>query len=67
MRCPGSLPIVSLISLLVGLILAFIGIIQLKLFGAQIYVADLVGIGMVREMGAIMAGRTGVKRLVITL
>jgi phospholipid/cholesterol/gamma-HCH transport system permease protein len=59
-----ALPIVSLISLLVGLILAFIGAIQLKLFGAQIYVADLVGIGMVREMGAIMtgiimAGRTG--------
>jgi phospholipid/cholesterol/gamma-HCH transport system permease protein len=51
-----ALPIVSLISLLVGLILAFIGIIQLKLFGAQVYVADLVGIGMVREMGAIMAG-----------
>jgi len=51
-----ALPIVSLISLLVGLILAFVGIIQLKLFGAQIYVADLVGIGMVREMGAIMAG-----------
>ncbi|MDD2320343.1 MAG: ABC transporter permease [Geobacteraceae bacterium] len=59
-----ALPIVSLISLLVGLILAFIGAIQLKLFGAQIYVADLVGIGMVRAMGAIMtgiimAGRTG--------
>ncbi len=59
-----ALPIVSLISLLVGLILAFIGAIQLKLFGAQIYVADLVGIGMVRLMGAIMtgiimAGRTG--------
>ncbi len=51
-----ALPIVSLISILVGLILAFIGIIQLKLFGAQVYVADLVGIGMVREMGAIMAG-----------
>ncbi len=59
-----ALPIVSLISLLVGLILAFIGAIQLKMFGAQIYVADLVGIGMVRAMGAIMtgiimAGRTG--------
>ena len=59
-----ALPIVSLISFLVGLILAFIGAIQLKLFGAQVYVADLVGIGMVREMGAIMtgivmAGRTG--------
>jgi len=59
-----ALPIVSLISLLVGLILAFVGAIQLKLFGAQIYVADMVGIAMVREMGAmmtgiIMAGRTG--------
>jgi len=59
-----ALPIVSLISLLVGLILAFVGAVQLKLFGAQIYVADMVGIAMVREMGAmmtgiIMAGRTG--------
>jgi phospholipid/cholesterol/gamma-HCH transport system permease protein len=59
-----ALPIVSLISLLVGLILAFVGIMQLTLFGVQIYVADLVGIAMVREMGAIMtgivmAGRTG--------
>lgn len=51
-----ALPIVSLISLLVGLILAFVGSIQLKIFGAQIYVADLVGIAMVRAMGAIMAG-----------
>jgi len=59
-----ALPIVSLISLLVGLILGFVGIIQLKMFGAEMYVADLVGIAMVREMGAIMtgiimAGRTG--------
>ncbi len=59
-----ALPIVSLISLLVGLILAFVGAVQLKLFGAQIYIADLVGLGMAREMGAmmtgvIMAGRTG--------
>lgn len=59
-----ALPIVSLISVLVGLILAFIGAIQLALFGAQIYVATLVGIAMVRVMGAvmtgvIMAGRTG--------
>jgi len=59
-----ALPIVSLISLLVGLILAFVGAIQLQLFGAQIYVADLVGIGMTRAMGAIMtgiimSGRTG--------
>ena len=59
-----SLPIVSLISLLVGVILAFVGAIQLAVFGAQIYVADLVGIAMVRVLGAvmagiIMAGRTG--------
>ncbi len=59
-----ALGIVSLISLLVGLILAFVGAIQLQAFGAQIYVADLVGIAMVRVMGAIMtgiimAGRTG--------
>ncbi len=51
-----SLPIVSLISILVGLILAFVGAIQLELFGAQIYVANVVGIGMTRVMGAIMAG-----------
>jgi len=59
-----ALPIVSLISILVGLILAFVGAVQLRMFGAQIYVADLVGIGMTREMGAmmsaiVMAGRTG--------
>jgi phospholipid/cholesterol/gamma-HCH transport system permease protein len=59
-----ALPIVSLICFLVGLILAFIGALQLQLFGAQIYVADLVGIAMVRLMAAIMtgivmAGRTG--------
>lgn len=60
----SALPIVSLISLLVGLILAFVGAVQLELFGAQIYVANLVGIATAREMGAmmtaiIMAGRTG--------
>jgi phospholipid/cholesterol/gamma-HCH transport system permease protein len=59
-----ALPIISLISLLVGLILAFVGAVQLSMFGAQIYVASLVGIGIVRVMGAvmtgvIMAGRTG--------
>ena len=59
-----ALPIVSLISLLVGLILAFVGAVQLMMFGAEIYVASLVGIAMVRVMGAvmagiIMAGRTG--------
>ncbi|MBG3875957.1 ABC transporter permease [Desulfovibrio oxamicus] len=60
----SALPIVSLISLLVGLILAFVGAVQLRVFGAQIYVASLVAIAMVRVMGAIMtgitmAGRTG--------
>ena len=59
-----ALPIVSLISLLVGAVLAFVGAVQLQLFGAEIYVADLVALGSVREMGAmmtaiIMAGRTG--------
>jgi phospholipid/cholesterol/gamma-HCH transport system permease protein len=49
---------------LVGLILAFVGAVQLRMFGAQIYVANLVGIAMAREMGAmmtaiVMAGRTG--------
>jgi phospholipid/cholesterol/gamma-HCH transport system permease protein len=61
---PEALPIITLISFLVGVILAFIGAVQLQRFGAQIYVADLVGIAIVREMGAvmtgiIMAGRTG--------
>jgi phospholipid/cholesterol/gamma-HCH transport system permease protein len=60
----NALGIVTLISYLVGAILAFMGAVQLQQFGAAIYVADLVGIGMVREMGAmmtgiIMAGRTG--------
>ncbi len=59
-----ALFIVALISLLVGLILAFVGAIQLRMFGAQVYVADIVAIAMVRVMGAIMtgiimAGRTG--------
>lgn len=61
---PGGLPITTLISLLVGLILAFVGALQLAMFGAQIYIADLVALGTVREMGplmtaVIMSGRTG--------
>jgi len=61
---PQALPIVSLISFLVGMIVAYMGAVQLAQFGAQIYIADLVGIGVVREMGALMtgiiiAGRTG--------
>lgn len=59
-----ALPIVTLISLMVGLILAFVGAVQLQQFGADIFIANLVGISMLREMGAmmtgiIMAGRTG--------
>ena len=53
---PNALGIISLIGFLMGLILAFVGAVQLRLFGAQIYIADLVGIGIVREMGAIMTG-----------
>ena len=56
--------IVALVTFLVGNILAFMGAVQLQQFGATIYVADLVGIAMTRDMGAmmtaiIMAGRTG--------
>ncbi len=61
---PKGLGIITLISVLVGMILAYLGSVQLRRLGAQIYVADLVGIGMTREMGALMsgiilAGRTG--------
>ena len=60
----AALPIVSLTSILLGLILAYIGSLQLTRFGAQEYVADLVAIAMSREMaammtGIILAGRTG--------
>src|SRR5712672_1365245 len=60
----NAVGIVTLISFLVGVILAFMGAVQLSQFGASIYVADLVCIGMTRDMGAIMtaiimSGRTG--------
>lgn len=60
----SALGIVGLVAGLVGLIIAFIGAVQLQLFGATIYVASLVGIAMVRDLGALMAaivvaGRTG--------
>src|SRR5207244_461284 len=51
-----ALPIVTLISILVGMILAFVGAVQLTRFGAQIYVADLVAIAVVRGWGAILPG-----------
>lgn len=61
---PQALAIVSLIGFLMGLILAFIGAIPLQWFGAEVYVASLLGIGILRLMGAVMtgvvmAGRTG--------
>ena len=61
---PQALPIVTLINFLVGLIIAFVGAVELQKFGATIYVADLVAIATVRELGCIMtgiimAGRTG--------
>ena len=48
--------IVSLISFMVGLILAFVGAVQMQMFGVEIYVSSLVAISMTRIMGAIMAG-----------
>ena len=61
---PQALGIVTLINFLVGVIIAFVGAIELRRFGAGIYVADLVAIATVRELGCIMtgiimAGRTG--------
>jgi phospholipid/cholesterol/gamma-HCH transport system permease protein len=60
----AALPIVTIVNFLVGAILAFVGAAQLRRFGAGIFVADLVGISIVREMAAVMtatvmAGRTG--------
>ncbi len=59
-----ALPIVTIVNVLVGAILAFVGAVQLVKFGAGIFVADLVGIAVAREMAAVitavvMAGRTG--------
>jgi phospholipid/cholesterol/gamma-HCH transport system permease protein len=61
---PEALGVVALINFLVGVILAFVGAVQLRQFGASVYVADLVAIGTVREMGCLMtgiilSGRTG--------
>ncbi|MSU24062.1 MAG: ABC transporter permease [Opitutus sp.] len=59
-----ALPIVGLVSVLIGVTLAYTGAIVLRQYGGDIYIADLVGLSMVREMGAVMtavvlAGRTG--------
>ena len=59
-----ALAIVAVVNVLMGAILAFVGAVQLRRFGAGIYVADLVGIASVRELtpiltGIVLAGRTG--------
>ncbi|CCK82016.1 MULTISPECIES: MlaE family lipid ABC transporter permease subunit [Desulfobacula] len=59
-----ALPIVALISFIVGLVMAFQAAIPMRMFGAELYVADLIGIAMVRELGPLMtaiilAGRSG--------
>ena len=60
----NALPIVTLISFIVGLVMAFQSAMPMKMFGAEIYVANLIGIAMVRELGPLMtaiilAGRSG--------
>ncbi len=60
----SALGIVALINFLIGAVLAFVGAVELQQFGAAIYVADLVGIGVLRELGPlmtgiVMTGRTG--------
>jgi phospholipid/cholesterol/gamma-HCH transport system permease protein len=60
----AALPIVSLVSFLVGMIFGYIGVQQLAQFGARVYVASLVGLAMTIQMGAlvtaiVLAGRTG--------
>jgi phospholipid/cholesterol/gamma-HCH transport system permease protein len=61
---PSALMIVSVVNFLVGAILAFVGAEQLRKFAADVYVANLVGLALVREMAAVMtaivmSGRTG--------
>ena len=61
---PSALPIVGVVNLLMGAILAFIGAAQLRRFGAQAFVSELVGLSLVRELASVMtaivlAGRTG--------
>ncbi len=61
---PHALPIVGIINVLLGVILGFMGAVQLRQFGAEIYIADLVALGQTREIAPmmtaiVMAGRTG--------
>lgn len=53
-----AFPIVMLINFLVGCVMAFQGAVQLKQFGASIYVADLTGLAMCRELGPLMTAIT---------
>lgn len=53
---PDALPITLLLGFLTGVIMAYVGLIQLGKVGANIYVANLVGLAMAREMGALMTG-----------
>jgi len=60
----NALPIVTLISFLLGVILAFQAAVPMRQFGAEIFVADLVGLAIIRELGGLMtaillAGRSG--------
>ena len=50
----NALPIVALISFILGLVMAFQSAVPMKTFGAEIYVANLIGIAMVRELGPVM-------------
>lgn len=51
----GAVPIIALVGVLLGLILAFQSAVSLKRFGAEVFVADLLGISMLRELGPLMA------------
>jgi len=53
---PDALPITLLLGFLTGVIMAYVGFVQLNKVGAGIYVANLVGLAMTREMGALMTG-----------
>jgi hypothetical protein len=55
----NALPIVGLLSFLIGVVLAFQGADQLTRFGADIFTVDLLGVSIFREMGVLLAGCTG--------
>jgi phospholipid/cholesterol/gamma-HCH transport system permease protein len=60
----NSLPIVGLLNFLIGVVVAFMGAVQLKKFGAEIFTVNLVGIAILRELGVLItailiAGRSG--------